>query len=71
MSDIVKKDRNDNPSTGIILCTDKDNTVVKYSVLNDNENLFVSKYHMYLPTEEELKAEIEKDIFELGVEGGR
>jgi len=43
--------QNDNPTIGIILCTDKDNTVVKYSVLNDNENLFVSKYQLYLPTE--------------------
>jgi len=51
--------QNDNPTIGIILCTDKDNTVVKYSVLNDNENLFVSKYQLYLPTEEELRAEIE------------
>ena len=67
MYDDIKKDKDDNPTIGIILCTQKDNTVVKYSVLNDNENLFVSKYQMYLPTEEELKAEIEKDIFELGL----
>ena len=67
MYDDLEKDKNDNPTIGIILCTDKDNTVVKYSVLNDNENLFVSKYQLYLPTEEELKAEIEKDIFELGL----
>jgi len=64
---VGEKDKYDNPTIGIILCTEKDNTVVKYSVLNDNENLFVSKYQMYLPTEEELKAEIEKDIFELGL----
>jgi predicted nuclease of restriction endonuclease-like (RecB) superfamily len=57
--------QNDNPTIGIILCTDKDNTVVKYSVLNDNENLFVSKYQLYLPTEEELRAEIERDVFKL------
>ena len=49
----------------IILCTDKDNTVVKYSSINENDNLFVSKYQVYLPSEEELKAEIERDIFEL------
>ena len=65
MYDDMEKAENDNPTIGIILCTDKDNTVVKYSVLNDNENLFVSKYQLYLPSEEELKAEIEKDIFEL------
>lgn len=67
MYDDLEKDENDNPTIGIILCTDKDNTVVKYSSINDNENLFISKYQMYLPTEEELKAEIEKDILELGL----
>ena len=44
----------DNPTIGIILCTDKDHTVVKYSSI-DNEKLFVSKYQLYLPTEEELR----------------
>ena len=60
-----KQAENDNPTIGIILCTDKDNTVVKYSVLNENENLFVSKYQLYLPTEEELRAEIERDVLEI------
>ena len=68
MYDDIEKAENDNPTIGIILCADKDNTVVKYSVLNDNENLFVSKYQLYLPSEEELKAEIERDVFELGME---
>ena len=63
----LEKGENDNPTIGIILCTDKDNTVVKYSVLNENENLFVSKYQLYLPTEEELRAEIERDVLELGL----
>lgn len=63
----LEKAKEDNPTIGIILCSDKDNTVVKYSSINDKENLFVSKYQLYLPTEEELKAEIEKDIFELGL----
>ncbi|MFA6143824.1 MAG: PDDEXK nuclease domain-containing protein [Sulfurimonas sp.] len=66
----LEKAENDNPTIGIILCTDKDNTVVKYSVLNENENLFVSKYQLYLPTEEELRAEIERDVFELGLMKG-
>ncbi|MBE0492595.1 MAG: DUF1016 domain-containing protein [Sulfurospirillum sp.] len=61
----LEKAENDNPTIGIILCADKDNTVVKYSVLNDNENLFVSKYQLYLPSEAELKAEIERDVLEL------
>ena len=63
----MEKAENDNPTIGIILCTDKDNTVVKYSVLNENENLFVSKYQLYLPTEDELRAEIERDVLELGL----
>ena len=67
MYDDMEKSQNDNPTIGIILCADKDNTVVKYSVLNDNENLFVSKYQLYLPSEEELKAEIERDVLELGL----
>jgi len=62
----MEKAENDNPTIGIILCTDKDNTVVKYSVLNENENLFASTYQLYLPTEEELRAEIERDVLELG-----
>src|SRR3989339_169581 len=61
----LEKAENDNPTIGIILCADKDNTVVKYSILNDNENLFVSKYQLYLPSEEELKAEMERDVLEL------
>ncbi|MDD3506534.1 MAG: PDDEXK nuclease domain-containing protein, partial [Sulfurimonas sp.] len=47
MYDELEKAENDNPTIGIILCADKDNTVVKYSVLNDNENMFVSKYQLY------------------------
>jgi len=65
MFDNLEKSEDDNPTIGIILCTEKDNTVVKYSVIDDNENLFVSKYQLYLPTQEELKAEIEKDLLEL------
>ncbi len=65
MFDDLEKSEDDNPTIGIILCTEKDNTVVKYSVINDKDNLFVSKYQMYLPTEEELRAEIEKDVLEL------
>ena len=54
------KEKDDNPTIGIILCSDKKDTIVKYSVLNDNKNLFASKYQLYLPTEEELAREIEK-----------
>ena len=54
------KDEQDNPTIGTILCSDKKDTIVKYSVLNDNKNLFASKYQLYLPTEKELALEIEK-----------
>ena len=57
----LKKGTDDNPTIGIILCTEKDETVVKYSVLAENEQLFASKYRLYLPSEDELKRLIESD----------
>lgn len=51
----------DNPTIGLILCTHKDQTVVKYSVLHENDRLFASKYLLYLPTEEELRMELERE----------
>jgi predicted nuclease of restriction endonuclease-like (RecB) superfamily len=51
----------DNPTIGIILCAEKNETVVKYSVLNENKRLFASKYKLYLPTEKELKEELERE----------
>nr|WP_294251888.1 PDDEXK nuclease domain-containing protein [uncultured Chryseobacterium sp.] len=57
----LKKGTDDNPTIGIILCTEKDETVVKYSVLSENEKLFASKYRTYLPDEKELKMLIETD----------
>jgi len=51
----------DNPTIGIVLCTDKNDTMAKYSVLSDNENLFASKYMLYLPTEEELTHELKRE----------
>ena len=64
------KQEDDNPTIGIILCTGKDESIVKYSVLADNDNLFASKYRLYLPTEEELKAELkrEREIIERRIE---
>jgi len=55
------KSPDDNPTIGIILCTDKDETVVKYSVLKENKQLFASKYKLYLPSEKELIEEIERE----------
>lgn len=54
----MEKDIGDNPSIGIILCTSKKDTIVKYSVLNDNKNLFASKYQLFLPTEKEFADEV-------------
>jgi predicted nuclease of restriction endonuclease-like (RecB) superfamily len=51
----------DNPTIGIILCADKNEAMAKYSVLSDKENLFASKYMLYLPTEEELRTELERE----------
>lgn len=61
MYDDLKRTETDNPTIGILLCTDKDETVVKYSMLGENKQLFASKYMLYLPTEKELKAEIERN----------
>lgn len=51
----------DNPTIGLILCTEKNETVARYSVLNDRKQIFASKYMLYLPTEEQLRREIEKE----------
>lgn len=55
------KKKEDNSSIGIILCADKDETIVKYSVLNEHKRLFASKYKLYLPTKKELTEEIERE----------
>jgi predicted nuclease of restriction endonuclease-like (RecB) superfamily len=55
------KSKDDNATIGIILCTDKDETVVKYSVLKESKQLFASKYRLYLPSEQELIEEIDRE----------
>ena len=50
----------DNPSIGLILCSDKNETRVRYTLLEDSKQIFASKYKLYLPTEEELKKELER-----------
>lgn len=59
MYDDLKRGAEDNPTVGIILCAAKDASVVRYSVLHENEQLFASKYRLVLPTEEELRAELD------------
>ena len=65
MYDELKKSKEDNPTIGIVLCSETDADIAKYSILKGNEQLFTTKYKLYLPTEEQLKFEIEsqKSIF--------
>lgn len=60
MYDDLVKDDNDNPTIGILLCTETDKVLARYSVLNGSEQLFAAKYMAYMPTEEELSREIEQ-----------
>lgn len=60
MYDDLIKEKDDHPTIGVLLCTDTDTTIAKYSVLNDSDQLFAAKYMTYMPTQEELKAEIER-----------
>lgn len=62
MFDDLKRGEDDNPTLGIILCADKDETLVHYSVLSESKQLFASKYQTMLPTEEELAAMLEQDL---------
>jgi predicted nuclease of restriction endonuclease-like (RecB) superfamily len=56
-----KKDEDDNPTIGLILCSQKSETIAKYSVLANNQQLFAAKYLPYLPTEDELRLELERE----------
>ena len=61
MYDNLKRNEGDNPSVGILLCEDKDYSVVRYSVLHESEQLFASRYKLVLPSEEELRAELARE----------
>ena len=61
MFDELKRGADDNPTIGIIMCTDKSETMVKYSVLQESQQIFASKYKTVLPTEEELADMISKE----------
>ena len=67
MFDELIKDESDNPTLGIILCSETDEDIARYSILKGSEHLFATKYKLYLPSEEELRAEIEhqKTLFYL------
>lgn len=60
MYDDLKRTPGDNPTIGILLCSETDEDIARYSVLHDNNRLFMSKYLTYLPTKEQLKQEIER-----------
>jgi predicted nuclease of restriction endonuclease-like (RecB) superfamily len=72
MYDDLRKGEKDNPTIGILLCTETDKTIARYSVLNENRQLFASQYMDYLPTEKELEEEIErqKAILKLSITKG-
>lgn len=67
MYDDLMKGTDDAPTIGVLLCTDTDSTIARYSVLHDSDQLFAAKYMTYMPTEEELRREIEqqKEFFRL------
>lgn len=69
MYDDLKRGKDDNPTIGILLCTKTDTTIARYSVLNESKQLFATKYMAYLPTEEELVAEIERQKTLLNLQG--
>jgi len=58
--DQIRSD-SDNPTIGLILCAESNRTIVKYSLLNDSQQIFASKYKLYLPTEKELKLELSRE----------
>jgi len=55
------KQQNDNPTIGLILCTKKDSIIVKYSILNESEQIFASKYKLYLPDEKVIIEEMKRE----------
>ena len=67
MYDELKRGEGDNPTLGIVLCSETSKDIARYSVLKGSEQLFASKYKLYLPTEDQLRAEIEtqKEMFRL------
>ncbi len=60
MYDDLVKGEDDEPTIGVLLCTDTDKTIARYSVLNGSDQIFAAKYMTYMPTEEELRREIEQ-----------
>jgi hypothetical protein len=55
------KPTGDNPTIGLILCAEKNEAMAKYTLLQNNKNIFASKYKLYLPTEKELREELQRE----------
>jgi predicted nuclease of restriction endonuclease-like (RecB) superfamily len=60
----------DNPTIGLILCSEKNETIARYSVLKESRQLFARKYRLHLPTEDELAAELKREILAIREKGG-
>ena len=67
MYDELRRTEGDNPTIGIVLCSETDKDIARYSILKGNEQLFATKYKLFLPTDEELRTEIErqKELFKI------
>ena len=61
MYDDLKRGPDDNPTVGILLCDKKDKSVARYSILKDSEQIFATKYRLILPSEDELRLEIQRE----------
>ena len=70
MMDDLKRGPDDNPTVGIILCAQKDASVVRYSVLHENEQMFASRYKLVLPSEDELRVELDRERVQLAHDRG-
>jgi len=60
----------DNPTVGLVLCTDKNDAMVRYVLDEKNQQIFASRYQTYLPAEEELKAEMRRELSRLALPEG-
>ena len=61
MFDEQKRGEGDSPTVGLILCAEKDEVVARYSILHENQQMFASKYMLYLPSEEVLRNELARE----------
>jgi hypothetical protein len=61
MFDDLRRGEDDNPTVGLILCAEKDEIIARYSILHGSQQMFASKYMLYLPTEEELRNELARE----------